>query len=265
MSGYAVFSYDYYGHGRSDGKNGYIDDVAKWADHAEAFIRHIQSGAPFQPLPTKYGKEQEKDKQRRTSIPIKNDNMREFMQGLSEKPWIIHGDAIGGAFGLIISTRLPDFNIIGLTLTGVFVLLPSDTHALLQKVAGVASQLMPTSPVASVDLYKRCHSESEIQQYIDDPLTRKANMRARVGYGIMMLSKTIVELLPSVTVPFITLHGSEDWYCDVEGAKLLHDKAKSTDKTIHVFDGFYHDLLHELCSESMINELMIWINKRAPK
>lgn len=46
--------------------------------------------------------------------------------------------------------------------------------------------------------------------------------------------KKLEERMESIEFPFLALHGDADAICDVQGSKMLYDKAKSDDKEIKV-------------------------------
>lgn len=46
--------------------------------------------------------------------------------------------------------------------------------------------------------------------------------------------KKLEERMESIEFPFLALHGDADAICDVQGSKMLYDKAKSEDKEIKV-------------------------------
>ena len=53
----------------------------------------------------------------------------------------------------------------------------------------------------------------------------------------MVLYDTLNDIkskLADVTWPFLVLHGTKDGITDIEGSKLLHEKARSTDKELKV-------------------------------
>jgi alpha-beta hydrolase superfamily lysophospholipase len=46
-----------------------------------------------------------------------------------------------------------------------------------------------------------------------------------------------------VVLPFLILHAEEDKFCDVEGSRLMHKKAKSKDKQLITFPNAGHNLV----------------------
>ena len=54
-----------------------------------------------------------------------------------------------------------------------------------------------------------------------------------------------------VTLPFLVLHGDKDVTTDPETSKLLHEKARSTDKEIKIYPDLWHDLLEGEMDENI--------------
>ena len=44
----------------------------------------------------------------------------------------------------------------------------------------------------------------------------------------------------------------------------LHRRARATDKTLKIYDGLVHDLLHEPEGEKVMGELTAWLEARIP-
>lgn len=57
-----------------------------------------------------------------------------------------------------------------------------------------------------------------------------------------LLCGTILRYLLQVVIPFLVLHGSEDTVTDPDISKELEQKSKSPDKTIKIYEGFWHSL-----------------------
>ena len=54
-----------------------------------------------------------------------------------------------------------------------------------------------------------------------------------------------------VTLPFLVLHGDKDVTTDPDTSKLLHEKARSTDKEIKIYPDLWHDLLEGEMDENI--------------
>jgi len=65
--------------------------------------------------------------------------------------------------------------------------------------------------------------------------------------------------LGKITLPFITVQGSADELVAPGDAQLLYDKASSKDKTIKVYEGFYHEVFNEPGRAIVLNDVEVWL------
>ena len=87
-------------------------------------------------------------------------------------------------------------------------------------------------------------------------------------------TKTVAELVRSderlkkeferITLPLLILHGTKDKAAKSSGSQLFYDRAGSTDKTLKLYDGYFHDLLNDLGKETVLTDITAWIEARLP-
>jgi len=66
-------------------------------------------------------------------------------------------------------------------------------------------------------------------------------------------------------LPVFILHGTKDKATKPSGSQYFYDVAGSTDKTLKLYEGHYHDLLNDLDKEIVTADILAWINQRIPK
>jgi len=64
---------------------------------------------------------------------------------------------------------------------------------------------------------------------------------------------------PSMTLPVLILHGTADQATKPSGSQRFHVTVGSTDKTLKLYDGFFHDLLNDLDKEVVMADIKSWI------
>jgi hypothetical protein len=67
-------------------------------------------------------------------------------------------------------------------------------------------------------------------------------------------------------LPLLVLHGGADRVTDPAISKLLHEKAKSTDKTLRFYDDAWHCLLQGEPDEMIhviVKDVISWLDTRA--
>jgi len=69
---------------------------------------------------------------------------------------------------------------------------------------------------------------------------------------------------PKITLPLLILHGMADQATRFSGSQLFYDNAWSTDKTIKLYEGHFHDLVNDIDKELVIADILSWIDARLP-
>ena len=65
-----------------------------------------------------------------------------------------------------------------------------------------------------------------------------------------------------ITLPVFILHGTADKATKPAGSQEFFDAAGSTDKTLKMYDGHFHDLLNDVGNEVVMSDITQWIETR---
>ena len=68
-----------------------------------------------------------------------------------------------------------------------------------------------------------------------------------------------------LTLPVLIMHGTEDRVTKPEGSRMFYERAGSPDKTLMLYDGYYHDLLADTGRERVMADIITWLDARAPR
>ena len=91
-----------------------------------------------------------------------------------------------------------------------------------------------------------------------------SKISARFGKILVVASARAQKRLCELTAPFICFTGDADTVCDPEGSMLLCEHASSADKTLRVYQGKSHEILHEDIRYEMLDEIATWLEDRLP-
>jgi alpha-beta hydrolase superfamily lysophospholipase len=69
---------------------------------------------------------------------------------------------------------------------------------------------------------------------------------------------------PLITLPVLILHGTHDKATKPSGSQRFYDMAGSTDKTLKLYEGHYHDLLNDIDKEVVMADIRQWIDAHIP-
>ena len=70
---------------------------------------------------------------------------------------------------------------------------------------------------------------------------------------------------PHITLPVLILHGTLDKATKPSGSQFFFDTTGSSDKTLKLYEGHFHDLLNDLGKEAVMADIIAWLDARAPK
>ena len=70
---------------------------------------------------------------------------------------------------------------------------------------------------------------------------------------------------PLITLPVLILHGTLDKATKPSGSQLFYDTAESSDKTLRLYDGYFHDMLNDVGKEAVMRDITAWIDARVGK
>ena len=65
-----------------------------------------------------------------------------------------------------------------------------------------------------------------------------------------------------ITLPVLILHGTADRATRPSGSQRFYDTAGSTDKTLKLYEGHFHDLLNDVDKEVVMADIKAWVADR---
>lgn len=226
-AGWNVFTYDHRGHGRSTGRRTHVDRFDNYADDLQRVFDEVQALA---------GK---------GKIFIWGHSMG----GLISTVWA--GLRRTAVWGAILSA--PPYRIA----------VPVPKAKIIA--AKILSNVVPTLALANeVDPGLLSRDPAVGKAYATDALVER---KATVRWGAEFLAA--VDLVNArageVQVPYLLVHGSADKITSADGSREFHAKTASSDKTLSIYDGYFHELHNEPEAErvKLFTEVLAWLDKRA--
>ena len=234
-AGYAVYAADHRGHGRSGGRRGNIERMTLIVDDLNSFVLFAA--------------------QRHPGVPV-------FMVGHS----------LGGLIALHYATQphatqphavQPRVLLAGLVVSGPAVEVTAGS-ALQRRLAGLLSALVPNLGVAALGTEQISRDPAVVRAYHEDPLVYRGKIKARTGAEILAAMEGLPARLPRLALPLLLLHGTGDRICALTGSTMVHDTVSSADKTLHRYEGLYHELFNEPEREQILTDLLRWLDQHLP-
>ena len=71
-------------------------------------------------------------------------------------------------------------------------------------------------------------------------------------------------IVQKMKCPFLLLHGAGDEQIPLAIAEKCFAAVGSKDKTLKLYEGGYHDLLNDIDKETVMADILAWVNARMP-
>jgi len=243
--GFIVATFDFEGHGYSEGERCFVTDFMVLVADAVAFVRWLLAA------------DVEAEDECHLGMPD------DFFEKMRQVPYGLLGDSMGGTIALLTGLRCHEgdaavynrFAGVAAVAPAVQVGLPSPAvQAFLRH---VVVPLMPSSPMpdfvasSAVRDISQMLADEEIARFAiqDDwgeakgALGWRKPMKWATAGAFADLFQFLPELLPTIAFPFIVAHDPEDKVCFYAGSKLLMSEAKTPakDKNLVNVAGGLHD------------------------
>lgn len=221
--GYAIYSFDLRGHGRSEGTRAFIRSFGEYLSDIKLFLERV--------------------------------NERELA-----RPILILGHSMGGTIVTLFSIA-HNPKVRGLILSGPLLKISDKISPGQRAFISVAGLIIPKLPVIKKINCRSISSDPNIAAgYDSDPLVYRGKLPARQGREINRAINSIQKRMESVSLPLLILHGTGDRLVDVEGSKQLYARAGSSDKTLKLYEGFYHVVLNEPGKGQVLRDIVSWLD-----
>lgn len=126
-------------------------------------------------------------------------------------------------------------------------------------------RLLPHVHVFSLNNADFSRDPAHVERMNNDPLIAKESQPAETARVLLLAADTLKERMPEFKVPVLIIHGTEDKATRPAGSQYFYDNAGSSDKTLKLYEGHYHDLLADVDNEIVMNDILAWLDARIPK
>lgn len=222
-AGLAVYALDHRGHGNSGGERYEATDVMQYVADVDQLVDLAKSREPG--LPT-------------------------FLLGHSA------GGVIGCVYALEHQQKLAGL-ICESYAFGVYV--PNFGLQALKGLSHVAPHLHV------VDLKNELFSRDPkvVDAIAHDPLIPQISYPVDTVAALVRATERIRAEFANITLPVLILHGTADKLTEPAGSQLFFDSTGSKDKTLKLYDGYFHDPLADVGREQVLADLQAWLEARA--
>jgi acylglycerol lipase len=222
--GLAVYAVDLRGRGNSDGERFYVEKFEDYVSDVESVVAIVKSREPGLPL---------------------------FMLGHSA------GGVVSCLYALDHQADLS-----GLICESFAHELPAPDFVL--AVFKGMGHLAPHAHILHLPNERFSRDPKVVQAMNEDPLIAHETQPSQTVAAMVRADERLKRDFPLITLPVLILHGTLDKNTRPSGSQHFYDMAGSTDKTLKLYEGGFHDLLNDIGKQLVMQDIKGWINARLP-
>ena len=223
--GLAVYSIDLRGRGKSDGERFYVQNFEDYVTDVASFVSIV--------------------KQQEPGLPV-------FLLGHS-------------AGGVVACNYTLDHQqeLAGFICESFAYQVPAPDFAL--AVLKGLSHIAPHAHVLKLHNQDFSRDPEAVEFMNNDPLIANEVQPTQTIAAMVRADERLKKDFEQITLPVLILHGTLDKATKPSGSQQFYDRASSTDKTLKLYEGHFHDLLNDLDKETVMADIQHWIDERIPK
>ena len=125
--------------------------------------------------------------------------------------------------------------------------------------AKILSILAPKMGVSALDANLISRDKAVVDAYVHDPLNYTGKLRARWGTELLKTMIRLQSKISELSLPIPIMQGSADRISDPSSSTMLFDGVKSKDKTLKLYEGFYHEIFNDPERRQVFLDLEAWL------
>jgi acylglycerol lipase len=223
-AGLAVYVLDLRGRGNSDGERFYVDDFEDYVSDVESVVQVASS--------------------RESGLPL-------FLLGHSA------GGVVSCLYALDHQGKLA-----GLISESLAHELPAPDFVL--AVFKGLGHLAPHAHILHLPNERFSRDPKVVEAMNEDPLIAHETQPTRTMAALVRADERLQKDFSRITPPVLILHGTLDENTKPSGSQHFYDRVGSVDKTLKLYEGYFHDLLNDTDKRAIMQDIQEWINARLP-
>jgi len=222
--GLAVYALDLRGRGNSDGERFYVETFADYVSDVEKLVSIVKS--------------------REAGLPV-----------------FLLGHSAGGVVSCLYAAGHQE-QLAGLICESFAYQVPAPDFAL--AVLKGVSHVAPHAHVLRLKNEDFSRDPNVVQAMNADPLIAHEVQPTKTVAEMVRADERLKKEFPSITLPVLILHGTNDKATKPSGSQFFYDIAGSNDKTLKLYPGYFHDLLNDADKGAVMEDIKRWIEARLP-
>ena len=224
LRGIAVFAWDARGHGRSSGTRGYAPSFGRVTRDADEFIRYVSES-----------------------------------HGVRLEDMVVLGHSVGAVtVAAWVHDYAPPVRAMVLVTPALRVRLYVPFARIALRVMRLFIRRRPVFVSSYVKGRLLTHDEEQARRYDEDPLISRS-IAVNVLLGLHDTATRLTADAAAIRTPALVLAGGSDWVVDLAAEREFFNRLGSSIKRMRVFDGMYHDILHEEGRRAVLHDIRVFV------
>jgi alpha-beta hydrolase superfamily lysophospholipase len=219
-TGLAVFAVDLRGRGQSDGERFYVTKFSDYVDDVAGLVRQVKSEFP-------------------------------------ELPTFLLGHSAGGVVSCLYALD-HQRELVGMICESFAFQVPAPDFAL--AVFKGLSHIAPHAHVLHLKNEDFSRDPEVVARMNRDSLIANETQPTQTLAEMVRADERLKESFGQITLPVLILHGTSDKATKSAGSRLFYDTAGSSDKTLKLYEGYFHDPLNDIGKEVVMADITTWID-----
>ncbi len=222
--GYALYAFDQRGHGRSSGQRGHVNRYGEYLADVQQFLKLVRAAQP--------GK------------------------------LFLMGHSMGGLIVLMYAIHHPqdmDAVIASSPFLGINIKAPGWKVAL----ARGLSSLLPAFSMSNTDLHNEDLSRDPevVAAAGQDALNHRA-VTPRWFTETTAAQASVMARAHEFCAPLLLAYATADKIADPNTSRAFFERVTCPDKTVHAYEGYYHEILNDIGKEAVLEDMERWLTGR---
>jgi len=225
--GISVWAPDHRGHGRSGGNRGHVVTFGQYLTDLRATVDLARKDIP------------------------------------AEMPCFLLGHSLGGLIALNFAQRHPDL-VDGLVVSSPCLGMVIEVPPVKKALGSLMSRIWPGLTMGNeLDATRISRDPAVVSAYESDPLVHD-RVSARFFTELIKAIESVNQQAVALKVSVLMQVAGEDYLVNAEASKHFFDKLTLEDKTLHVYEGMYHEIYNAPPAEKerVLDDLEAWLVER---
>jgi acylglycerol lipase len=224
-NGLTVYSLDLRGRGNSEGERFYVKSFDDYVNDVKEFVEIVKASNP--------------------GLPI-----------------FLLGHSAGGVVACLYALEHQD-ELTGLICESFAFQVPAPGFAL--SLFKGLEHIIPHAKVLRLKNNDFSRDPKIVELMNNDPLIARETQPTQTLAELIRADEKLKKESLKITLPIFILHGTGDKTAKSSGSEFFFNTVGSTDKSIKLYYGGFHDLLNDVDKETVLADIQSWIDQRVPQ